>query len=348
MDMIKYGIGFSYLPDWGVQEALREIYQNFTDYGEFNEEVYDVTELEGVDKEADDVIKITLENDFIPENFEFLQIGKSGKRGNKSKVGEHGEGLKMGMMVLFRRGHAVKISTTSHLLQASDYDDEFLGNCFGIEISPLTLTKGSKKFKLQYSCRRHEYETFKDTGIAQEDIIFKDSFHGSIINKNKGDIYVGGTFVCNLPGFTHAYDFPPERITLDRDRKIPSGWDVKYHSSKIVEAQGVINKVADLNNEDHSMIDRVPEKTAKKFKATIIDGEVGLIAGKVVATRELSAVLLKHPIVSSRVAKLKAKLIRKSNPYSILRGYADTHGHTMNVNAKTDLKTILIQAKTWK
>ena len=34
-DIIKYGIGFDYLPKWGIKEALREIYQNFNDYGAF-------------------------------------------------------------------------------------------------------------------------------------------------------------------------------------------------------------------------------------------------------------------------------------------------------------------------
>ena len=33
--MIKYGISKNYLPNWGIQEALREIFQNFLDFGEY-------------------------------------------------------------------------------------------------------------------------------------------------------------------------------------------------------------------------------------------------------------------------------------------------------------------------
>ena len=33
--VINYGIGRKYLSHWGINEALREIMQNFMDYGEY-------------------------------------------------------------------------------------------------------------------------------------------------------------------------------------------------------------------------------------------------------------------------------------------------------------------------
>ena len=34
--VINYFISENYIPDWTVQDAIREIYQNFIDYGEYS------------------------------------------------------------------------------------------------------------------------------------------------------------------------------------------------------------------------------------------------------------------------------------------------------------------------
>ena len=35
MGIINYGFGKEYLPNWGIKEALREVYQNYLDYGDY-------------------------------------------------------------------------------------------------------------------------------------------------------------------------------------------------------------------------------------------------------------------------------------------------------------------------
>ena len=90
--IIHYGIGKDYLPNWGLPQALREIYQNFIDYGE-----YDAKSV----KYGENVV-VTITNDYKPETLEFLRIGMSNKGGNINAIGKHGEGLKMALLVMAR------------------------------------------------------------------------------------------------------------------------------------------------------------------------------------------------------------------------------------------------------
>lgn len=69
--MIKFSISENYVPNWGIVQAIREIYQNFIDYGEFKVEIKKIT---------DTTSSVLLSNDFIPENWEFLKIGFSKKK----------------------------------------------------------------------------------------------------------------------------------------------------------------------------------------------------------------------------------------------------------------------------
>ena len=67
--------------------------------------------------------------------------------------------------------------------------------------------------------------------FAEDDIIFNYPSYGSIVNKEAGNIYSGGLFVCKLKNFTNAYDIIPSKMPLDRDRCVPQSFDVNYYSS---------------------------------------------------------------------------------------------------------------------
>ena len=157
--MIKYGISRDYLPDWGYAEALREIYQNFDDYGIFTEDKTDV-DGQGYDYE------ITLSNNYAPANLNFLSVGYSAKRHDNNTVGEHGEGLKMALLVLAREGVEVVLNTGASELTPTFYDDEHLGECFGINIAE----KGYRthNFSLRFKVPSIDYDLFKGIQIDED------------------------------------------------------------------------------------------------------------------------------------------------------------------------------------
>jgi len=334
--MIKYGIGTNYLLNWGFKEALREIYQNFFDAGDYTEEI--VKEYEGQ-------VTVELSNEWSPADCTFLKIGESGKRGDKTSIGEHGEGMKMAMMVLHRNGCQSVVAWLDKVFISTIYDDQYLGKCFGLEPIRSSSFDQSSTFKFQYVIPRKEYEEFKGTSIKDEEVIYEHEF-GQIIDKPAGDVYIGGLFVSNLPNMNRAYNFKPECVKLDRDRMVPKSFDVEYYASRILASWEHTN-IDDITARDGSYLHALPNKLAKKFDADLVGETVVFSSGETVAPQNIKEILMKIPSNIKKVEKLKYKMSKKRRPHSILKEYFDKHP-VYGTENKIDLKLLLKQSKDWK
>lgn len=124
MKTINYGIHRDYLSSWGLKEALREIFQNFIDYGEYNI----VTE-----SCLDEFIYVSLDNKYNPTDLEFLAIGKSIKHGDQS-IGKHGEGLKMAMLIFLRENLEIWIDTQLGRLKPIWNNQDHIGETLAINV----------------------------------------------------------------------------------------------------------------------------------------------------------------------------------------------------------------------
>ena len=122
---IHYGFGKEYLSKWGIREALREIFQNFMDYGEYT------TDLMLFSTE-ENVVKIRLTNDYSPEKLEFLRIGNSVKK-NKEAIGKHGEGLKMAFLIFLRENLNMELYTSKYKITPRFEKDENVGELFVLD-----------------------------------------------------------------------------------------------------------------------------------------------------------------------------------------------------------------------
>jgi len=334
MDLIKYGISREYLPNWGIDEALREIFQNFEDFGVFDTEEND-----------EDTFSVKMSNNFNPTSLEFLKIGISGKRGDNSKIGQHGEGLKMALLILLREELDVAIDIPGKRLVPVFYDDIHLGECFGIEIHE---TANRMPFSIEFDIDKDSFREYDAKLAKRNDIIHENEYYGQIIDKNAGDIYVGGLFVTNIPKLTYAYNFPPSRISLDRDRKTPSSWDVEWNASKIVESwKGFKAKAKDLNNRDLAYVDTIPDKMIKGFKARRVNKKIVFVKDGVIAPERLSNCFLKNSRIQKEVTKIKFKMNRKRNPENILKHFYSKYSSRLIGDAGIDFKVILQQSKKW-
>ena len=56
---------------------------------------------------------------------------------------------------------------------------------------------------------------------------------GIIIPERPGDIFIGGLWVCKLENFKYGYNFKPEFISLDRDRRIVRDFDVAWLTAQM-------------------------------------------------------------------------------------------------------------------
>lgn len=341
-DLIKYGIGKEYLPDWTVQEALREIYQNFEDYGEFEE----LTNTNPDYKWS----SVTLSSNYSPEaelggGAPFLRIGKSGKRGDSGTIGEHGEGLKMAAMVLLREGHILKIKTRSGRYVAAWYNDLHIGNCFCFEVHSPSWQLGHPEFIVEFTAPKEALEMWKTVAIDPEEIIFECGY-GSIIKKNPGDVYVGGFFVANISGLTKAYNFPPKEVPLDRDRKVPREFDVIWAAGQILSRwEGTTPK--DLVTMDARYLGHVSEKLAAKFVLHVdpVTGSVDFETDGVRMPQHIVDAIMQKPDMQKKVSKLRYKMSRKKKPTTILKDFRDRH--LKSGPARIDLDNIIRKSKDW-
>lgn len=288
--IINYGIGEEYLKDWGIQEALREIYQNFLDYGSFKQKVKNINS---------DIVYVTLTNSYIPDNLEFLQIGKSVKEDKENSIGQHGEGLKMAFLVFLRLDYYIHINTKNLLIKPIWSEQKYLGKCLGINIENVGINY--EEFTISFSIPKKNFDIFNNNLIKKKDIIYSNSYHGDIVDKTAGNIYSGKLFVCNLKNIKKSYNFPPARLKLDRDRKVPGSFEVSYHSSKINEAQAKINFV-DQDYDDYRHVSNIPSTYYPSIKAKAVGENVEFIA-KVIdkETNETKEVLITNQSIKEHL-----------------------------------------------
>lgn len=340
-EIIKYGIGRDYLPDWDQEEALREIYQNFNDYGEFDKEL----------DRGSSVWTTVLSNNFEPNNLEFLKVGMSGKRGNSSTVGEHGEGLKMAMLVLCREDLCCEIETAGYSITPTFVEDEYLGEVFAVIIEDALTTGFSIKFECdkEYAC---EYE--ENTILKEEDIVFDDNHYGRIIRREPGTIYCGGIKVCVLEGFKYAYDFNPEYLTLDRDRSIPREYEVESRAASIVSSYNAkvnpVVKVRDLSNREYNKAYKLPESVASKFNPVRKAGKLVFEYKGETAPEHIANALIKSKSLEKKIVKATIGLTRKRNPAKMLEEFQEKYSCIISSykNMELDLKALIEKSKQWR
>lgn len=260
MNTINYGFGKEYLPKWSINEALREIYQNYIDYGIYTIKVVNI---------RNNKVRVHLSNDYKPNKLEFLRIGNSDKGGNANAIGHHGEGLKMAFLIFLRHDLYIQITTNKFILYPRFKHDDNVGDT--LEITYIEHGSNINKFITTFECDKDIYDTFINNIIKKEDIIFEDTYHGKIVDKSKGNIYSGGLFVCNLPNVSKSYDINPCNLELDRDRCLPRAWDISYHTSKLNEKHQW--KHEDTSYSDTEYIEKVSIEKANEYKQILIEGK---------------------------------------------------------------------------
>jgi hypothetical protein len=95
-------------------------------------------------------------------------------------------------------------------------------NCLRVKVKGISDAKWKemKKLFLFLTPPKQSIKTYDGTLLMDKDLI--------------GQIFVKGIFVDRDPDFTYGYDLPTAEI--DRDRRMVDRWDLRYRTSKIVNA----------------------------------------------------------------------------------------------------------------
>lgn len=328
---IHYGFGKDYLSSWGLKEALREIYQNFLDYGDYEEFIV----------ESDDKVTVTITNSWEPENLDFLRIGNSKKSGSNA-IGKHGEGLKMAFLILLREGFYSKITTPDQTVVPELYTDKQIGECFCLVYIDHAERKSG--FKIEFDCPIDVYNDFIENLVTPEDVIYDDNYWGQIVAKRNGNIYSGGLFVTHAPNISKAYNIRPQYLPLDRDRSVPRSFDLNYAASKINESYGKF-EVDDLSMSDTAYIDDVPKEIKEQVTPVLVGNSIEFKHtdrngnDKVITNHSVKEAMIRDSFFAGAIKKLKLFIAKQLGLYDMLIEFRDKHVH--NAEALMDFELIL-------
>ena len=207
----KFTITKGYVKNWGLIEGVREILQNAIDSEGKME----------IDK-GEDYISISNINVKLP--IKSLLLGYGTKSNDNEKIGGHAEGSLLAIMALTRSGYNIDIiNNDERWIPSFEYDDDIKENIFCI-----TTEECEKTYKLTYTIgdiNRLEMKTLEDTflDLYTENVTLDTvkTKYGFIIKnpEMKGRMFVNGLPIYKDEDFNFGYDFKPEYVTLDRDRK---------------------------------------------------------------------------------------------------------------------------------
>lgn len=234
----ELSISTGYVPDWGIVEAFRELYQNAIDNETINPENKASFSFVQEDEKTG-TVRITNRTSVLTK--ESLLLGSTTKANDENTIGKHGEGYKIAFMVLLRNGKKIKVYNSSakemwevRLVKSRKYNGQLVTTVFvqkdavwkkktddnlTIEVSGITPEEYAEV--VDKNLHLHEY---KSVAVGEYGEILLDE-------SEAGRVYVEGLYVCESKGFKYGYNLKASRINLDRDRKLVDSFHLEWETS---------------------------------------------------------------------------------------------------------------------
>lgn len=273
MSRYELTINVDYIPHWTIQDGLRELIQNALD-----ESVINSSNSMSITREGDTLL-ISTKNAKLDKAS--LLIGSSSKRDNSKTIGKEGEGYKLACLVLVRGGHKVQINNYHEkekwipkIIKSRRYKSKL-------------MVIDTEKFV--FSSPTNSDLTFKVDGITDEiynELAKRTLFLGKSVNntlkckkigevlldeKEAGRIYVNGLYVSTIKdGIKFGYNFRPDKIELDRDRRAVTDFNLTWETSNLWSQIGsrhskLLNILVKSNCKDVSYINNHNNKNKNKI-----------------------------------------------------------------------------------
>lgn len=235
MSKIELTLAPNYVPTWTLVDAVRELFQNALDQ-----------ETQNPENEADwyycdDEQKLVISNATSKLTAASLLLGQTTKAGDKSTIGQFGEGYKIATLVLLREGKNVVFYNYG---AREIWRPRFVkSRRFGTDILTFFTEKADGFWKKAPSANltievegitAEEYESIVKSNLhlRTDYTVLEETEYGDVINL-PGKVFVNGLYVCDYEPYTYGYNFKPEHIRLDRDRKMVNDFDLRWMASKM-------------------------------------------------------------------------------------------------------------------
>ena len=219
----------NYVNNWGINEAIREILQNAID-----------AETNGYDKQVG-YNEITQTLSIISRGTSLsakdLILGCSSKEDQDGMIGKYGEGFKLALIVLLRKGMNIEIENGDKIwIPSFKLSEKFQTQVLNIEetdggdgdlifsISPVDIQLYNSLLGY-FPCINDDFGKVVNCE------------NGSILldKKFKGKMYVEGLYIQTDDNFQYGYNFNSDVVELDRDRKA-----INYYELRALTAQSIV------------------------------------------------------------------------------------------------------------
>jgi hypothetical protein len=273
-----------YARDWSKKAGVRELVQNMLD-GHDQGYKMGVSFIKVNGKSY-----IAFKNEGLVLDKSVWLLGESNK-GSDAR-GRHGDGLKVGSLVLVREGVDVFFLSGNERWTPTLVSSETFS---GKTVLKIVTRAGSARENDYTACvamTPDEWEGYRQDFLPLSDLdpttIRKGGYAGNLLldPRAKGRVFVKGIWVCDKPNLDHGYDL--HDVSLDRDRRIMDTWDIQYQAGKILShvaqedaamlAQIFQDLVADKADVEHIHYHdgEIKDALAAQFHATYGDKAVAV------------------------------------------------------------------------
>jgi len=234
-------ISSTYVHTWSVEDAIREIMQNAID-SQVDGNQLEVNYINGL---------FSIQNYGVDLDISRLVLGNSGKNDTTKYIGTYGEGFKLALIVLLRNNINVQVLTNGQI-----WKPEFRKSLkFKVETLHVDVYENPQnKEMISFQLKGIDYDLFcriRDNNLAMlramgfnigETI---ETEYGEILldKKYKGKMFVNGLFIQTDNSFQYGYNFKPQYLQLDRDRKAINYYKMKELTAKAVTSQNNVTLV---------------------------------------------------------------------------------------------------------
>ena len=254
MKTYELAVSSNYVHTWGIEEAVREIMQNAVDSQTDGHPL-------GVQYNKGTLI---ISNQGCILDISSLVLGNGTKHDTTKYIGNYGEGFKLALIVLLRNHIGVNIWTKGQMWKPEfRMSTKFKVETLHIDVTATDVTEAHISFELTGI----DYITFdkikanslamsKAMGYSIGEVV--ETEYGNILleKKYKGKMFVNGLYVDSDSSFQYGYDFKPEFVPLDRDRRAIGYYKLRELTAKAMASHpniqlsytAVINNYTDVRD----------------------------------------------------------------------------------------------------
>ena len=229
-------IAKNYVPEWGIREAVRELFQNALDQEVISED----NKMFFSYSEGLDVLEIGNKNSTLEASS--LLLGTTTKLNDNLTIGQFGEGYKIAMLILLRNNLRVTIYNYGNreiwkprFVKSRKYKAEIL-TVFSENASWNKKPENSLIIRIE-GISKAVYDDIFNYNLhlrGIKDYCISEGYGKLLKDEDlKGMIFVNGLFVTENQSFDYGYDFLPSKLRLKRDRSMVDNFDLKTATANL-------------------------------------------------------------------------------------------------------------------